>query len=136
MRKLTLAAGAALIVFGSVGTADAQWRLGWGYGGGYRYGGWGGGGAVAAGLVGGAILGAAATPLTGMATGILLAMATVIPLGYGYGYGYGYPPWVWLYLSRLWVRVRDPRYAYPRRVYYGRRVYARPVSYTRRYRRY
>jgi hypothetical protein len=64
-----MAASAALILIGSVGTADAQrWRGGWGHGGyyGYRHGGWGGGGTLAAGLVGGALLGglitAAATP--------------------------------------------------------------------------
>ena len=80
MRKLALAAGAALILLGSVGSADAQWGRGWGYGGyyGYRHGGWGGGGAFAAGLIGGAILGAA---------------ATAPAYGYGYpAYGYGYAP--------------------------------------------
>ena len=59
MRKLATLATAALIMTGSVGTADAQyWRGGgWGYHGGYyRNYGWGGG-AVAAGLVGGALLG-------------------------------------------------------------------------------
>jgi hypothetical protein len=91
MRKLALAASAALILMGSVGTADAQyWRRGWGYGGyyGYRHGGWGGGGALAAGLIGGAILGAAlATP------------------AYGYGYGYGYPAYGFA-SARLW-RIRS-----------------------------
>jgi hypothetical protein len=73
MRKIVLSAGAALIVLGSVGSADAQVRYRPGYYGGgwgpapyaYRRPGWRGG-AVAAGLVGGLVLGglaaAAAAP--------------------------------------------------------------------------
>ena len=73
MRKIALSAGAALIVLGSVGSADAQVRYRPGYYGGgwgpapyaYRRPGWRGG-AVAAGLVGGLVLGglaaAAAAP--------------------------------------------------------------------------
>jgi hypothetical protein len=54
MRKLATVAAAALIMMGSVETADAQYWRGRGYHGGYyRHGGWGGGGAVAAGLIGG-----------------------------------------------------------------------------------
>lgn len=53
MRKLATLATAGLIVLGSVGTAGAYYRrAGWGY---YNHG--GNGGAVAAGIVGGALLG-------------------------------------------------------------------------------
>src|SRR4051812_14473090 len=63
MRKLALCAGAALIVLGSVGSADAQYRYRQGYYGGggghypYAYRGSGRGGAVAAGVIGGLVLG-------------------------------------------------------------------------------
>src|SRR3712207_3618874 len=61
MRKLALLVGAGLLVFGSIDSAEAQrwrgggWRPGghWHHGGyGYRY-----GGALAAGFVGGAVVG-------------------------------------------------------------------------------
>src|SRR3954453_9142039 len=63
------------------------WRGGyWGY---PRYGyyrrGWGYGGALAAGLVGGTILGA------GLAATTTCDPYTGWGCGYGYGYGYGYP---------------------------------------------
>ena len=61
MRKLATLAAAALIVTGSVQTADAQYWRGY-HGGYYRHGGWGGGGAVAAGLIGGGVLGGLITP--------------------------------------------------------------------------
>jgi hypothetical protein len=72
MRKLVLCTGAALIVLGSVGSADAQPRYRYGYRGGW------GGGAVAAGVVGGLVLGG-------------LAAAAARP-AYAYPYGYGYAP--------------------------------------------
>ena len=74
MKKLATLATAALILTGSVGTADAQyWRgPGWGYGGYYRSG-WGGG-AVGARLGGGAILG-----------GVITAAATAPSYGDGDG---------------------------------------------------
>ncbi|MBZ6075909.1 hypothetical protein [Microvirga puerhi] len=72
MKKLAIILTAAFITTGSAGTAHAQYwgRPGWGYYGGYyhhHHYGWGGG-AVAAGLIGGAILGgliAASTPVYG-----------------------------------------------------------------------
>src|SRR3954447_7889835 len=79
MKKLATIAAAALILTGSAGAVNAQyWRgPGWGHYGGYRYGWGGGGGAVAAGLIGGAIL------------GTLITAAAAPP---AYGYGYAYPP--------------------------------------------
>jgi len=74
MRKLMLSAGAAIILLGSIGSADAQVR----YRRGYYGGGWGGG-AVAAGVVGGLVLGG-------------LAAAATAPPAYAYPYGYGYAP--------------------------------------------
>lgn len=92
MRKLALSAAAALLVLGSIGSAEAQvryphgyYRGGWG-GHYYRGPGWRGGGAVAAGLIGGLVLGG------------LAAAAATPPYPYGYGYGapyyggYAYPP--------------------------------------------
>jgi hypothetical protein len=87
MRKLALSAAAALLVLGSVGSAEAQYRYPYRYGGGhyYRGSGWHGGGAVAAGLIGGLVLGG------------LAAAAATPPYPYGYGYGapyyggYAYP---------------------------------------------
>ena len=120
MRKLATLAAAALIVTGSAGTADAQyWR---GYGGYYRHGyGWGGGGAVAAGLIGGALLG-----------GLITAAATAPAYGYGYpaySYGYGYPAYAYGYPAYgPW-----PGYYAPRPVYYGPRYYPRRVYYGPRY---
>lgn len=98
MRKIALSAGAALIVLGSVGSVDAQVRYRPGYYGGgwgagpyaYRRSGWRGG-AVAAGLVGGLVLGG-------------LAAATAAP-AYSYPYGYGYPS------------PYDGRYSYPAATY-------------------
>lgn len=87
MRKLALCVGAALIVLGSVESADAQYRYRQGYYGGwgrypyaYRGSGWRGG-AVAAGLVGGLVLGG------------LAAAAATPPYAYGYPapYSGGYP---------------------------------------------
>ncbi len=89
MKKLALLAGVGLLAFGSIDTAEAQrgnrdggfrhgghWRHHHHYG--YRY---NTGGALAAGFVGGALLGG-------------LATAAAAPYGYGYpayGYGVGYP---------------------------------------------
>ena len=111
MRKLATLATAALILTGSVGTADAQWRgRGWGYHGGYyRH----SGGAVAAGLIGGALLG-----------GLVASAAAAPAYGYGYGYpaygyGYGYPAYAY-YSPPVYYR---PRYYYARPVYYAPRYY-------------
>lgn len=110
MRKLALCAGAALIVLGNVGSADAQYRRGYGYHGGvrgyphvYRGSGWYGGGGLAAGLLGGLVLGGLAAAAT--------APAYSYPYGYGYGpsYGGGYYP----------VRPVRPYYGYPAAPYYG-----------------
>jgi hypothetical protein len=89
MKKLATCVSAALIVLGTAGSADAQWRHG-GWGGGWRGGyyggwgrdyGWGGGGALAAGLIGGALIGSA-----------IAASSPAYGYGYGYpAYGYGYP---------------------------------------------
>ncbi|MDF2812315.1 MAG: hypothetical protein K0S56_3346 [Microvirga sp.] len=118
MRKLALCAGAALVVLGSVESADAQVRQRYGYygtrwGSPYIYRGsrWNGG-AVAAGLVGGLVLGglaaAAATP------------AYSYPYGYGYGYGYpygyGYQP---SYGGYYPAPVARPYYGYSPAPYYG-----------------
>jgi hypothetical protein len=96
MRKFALLASAGLIVLGTVGSAEAQFRYRYGYyGGGWHgapyYGGyrrgWGGGGAVAAGLIGGALLG-----------GIIASAARpayaypAYSYGYAPGYAYGYAP--------------------------------------------
>ena len=82
-----------MIVFSTIGTPghrdgavaagaaeEVKFLRGGGWG--YRGGGWGNGGAVAAGLIGGALLG-----------GVITAAATpAYGYGYpGYGYGYGYP---------------------------------------------
>ena len=67
MKKLVLLAGAGLLVLGSIDTAEAQR---WHRGGGWRH----GGGALAAGFIGGAVLGG-------------LAAAATAPY-YGYGYPY------------------------------------------------
>jgi hypothetical protein len=92
MNKLMLLAGAGLIVLGSLGSADAQFRYrhgyyggGWGpyYGYGYRRGGYGG--ALAAGLIGGVLLGGIAAAAT--------APAYAYP-AYGYPYG-GYPAYAY-----------------------------------------
>jgi hypothetical protein len=106
MRKLVLSAGAALILLGSVGSADAQYRYRHGY---YR-GGWGGG-AVAAGVVGGLVLGG-------------LAAAAARP-AYAYPYGYGYapppaPPYYGGYYQS--APVYGPTYGYP--AYGGGVVYS------------
>jgi hypothetical protein len=85
MRMLAASAGTALIVLGFPGTAEAQPRYRAGYYGRVAYpyhynrgAGWGG--ALAAGLVGGALLGG-------------LAAATYAYPSYPYGYpGYGYGP--------------------------------------------
>ena len=92
MRKFALLTCASIVVLGSIGTADAQIRYRHGYHGGgwghhHVYGGhrrgWGGGGALAAGLIGGLVLGgiaAASTPAYGY-------------YGYpAYPYVYGYAP--------------------------------------------
>lgn len=121
MKKLALTAGAALIVVGSAGSADAQfryrhgWHGGWGshhyYG--YRRSGWNGG-ALAAGLVGGAILG-----------GIVSAAAApayaypAYPYGYGYGYGYGYAP---AYYGGYYPAPVYPRAVYAPAPFYGPRL--------------
>lgn len=109
MRKIVLSAGAAIIVLGSIGSVDAQVRYRPGYYGGgwgvgpyaYRRSGWRGG-AVAAGLVGGLVLGG-------------LAAAVAAP-AYSYPYGYGYPP------------RYDGRYSYPA-VTYGPDYGYRPAPY-------
>ncbi len=100
MKKFAVVAGVSLLALGSIGSAEAQrfnrdggfrhgdrgertaWRR---HNDGYRY---GAGGALAAGFVGGALLGgiatAAAAPYYGYS----------YPYGYAepsYGYGYGYP---------------------------------------------
>lgn len=96
MRKLATLASAALILTGSVCVANAQyWRGGgWGYHGGYYRYGCCGGGAIAAGLIGGALLG-------GLATAAATAPA--------------YGVWIWLWLSgpQLCVSVSRLRVLLP-----------------------
>jgi hypothetical protein len=101
MRKLALLAGVGLLVIGSIDAAEAQrwnrdgggfrqagnWERGgnWGrrdWNRGYRYSyRYNTGGALAAGFVGGAVLGGLATA----------AAAPYYGYGYPYGYGYSYP---------------------------------------------
>jgi hypothetical protein len=109
MRKLIVMTGIGLLALGSVGTADAQgWNRdggnwGRGYDSGYRR---SNGGALAAGLIGGAILGG-------------LASAATTP-AYGYGYstqGYAYPAQTYAYPAQ--------GYAYPSSGY----GYASPYGY-------
>jgi hypothetical protein len=114
MRKFALLASAGLVVLGTAGSADAQFRYrhgyyggGWHgapYYGGYRRG-WGGGGAVAAGLIGGALIG-----------GIIAAAARpayaypAYSYGYAPAYSYGYaPPYYGGYYARP---VYAPAYGY------------------------
>ncbi len=111
MRRLAVLAGAGLVIVGSVGSADAQIRSRHGYHaggyghhhvyGGYRRG-WGGGGALAAGLIGGVILG---------------SLAASAP---AYG-AYGYPADPYAY--------GPPRYgSYARPVYRARYGYGPPAD--------
>jgi hypothetical protein len=165
MKKAFLA-GAAILAIGaaSVEDARAQYRSGihrggghggfyrgggGGYGGiyrggygryggyyGYRRGGWGGGGAVAAGLIGGAILGglvsnAYAQPYYGgygYAAPVTYAAPVYPAYDYGYAapvtYGYAQP-----YYAPPVVRTRVVYRAAPR--YYRRAYYAPPVVRTR-----
>jgi hypothetical protein len=102
MRKLMLLAGAAVIVLGSIGSADAQAR----YRRGYYGGGWGGGGAVAAGIVGGLVLGG-------------LAAAATAPPAYAYPYGYGYAPPPQPYYGGYYAARPVYRPAYGGYPYYG-----------------
>jgi len=111
MRKLALTAGATLIVLGSIGSAEAQVR----YRPGYYGGGWGNypyayrrsgprGGAVAAGLIGGLVLGG-------------LAAAAATP-AYAYPYGYGSaPPYYGGYYPP--APAYGSYYAYPAAPYYA-----------------
>jgi hypothetical protein len=119
MKKIALLAGAALIMASGINPAEAQWRRagwygghgGW-YGGYYRHRGWGGGGALAAGLVGGAVLGG-------------LAAAAATP-AYGYGYGYGYPANSY---PAYGYNYAYPAYSYPAYGYgYGYPAYNYPVA--------
>src|SRR6476660_6954900 len=110
MRKLAFCAIAALVVLGSAGSADAQVRHRYGYYGGgwgapyaYRRSGWYGGGGVAAGVVGGLVLGG-------------LAAAATAP-SYGYPYGYGYAPAYGGYAYP--PQPVGPYYGYRRAPYYG-----------------
>jgi hypothetical protein len=113
MKKIALLAGVGLAALGSIAPAEAQMYYGrHGWGGGY-HGGWNyrrahrwhGGGALAAGLIGGAVLGG-------------IAAAAASP-GYGYGYGYpaysyGYPAYGYGYAPVVY-RTRPVYYqsAYP-----------------------
>lgn len=79
MRNLAAVAIASLITVGWASATRAHWRGGgWGHHGGYYRHGCCGEGAVAAGILGGAVLG-----------GLFTAAATAP--AYGYGYGYRYP---------------------------------------------
>jgi hypothetical protein len=123
MKRIALTTGAALVLLGSVGVAEAQVRYGRGYYGaypyayGYRRGGWGGG-AVAAGVLGGLVLGG-------------LAAAATAP-------AYAYPPYPYAaypYGSYPYAPAYRPVYGYPGPVYapgyaYGaRRVYGAAPAY-------
>ncbi len=110
MKKLALLAGVGLAALGSITPAEAQRYYGrHGWGGGWHSGfhyrrahRWHGGGAVAAGLIGGAILG-----------GIAAAAASPsYHYGYGYpAYGYGYPAYDYGY-APVYYRPVQPAYGY------------------------
>lgn len=128
MKKLALSASAAaLLMVGSIGSAEAQYRYPYGAyrGGYYRGSGWHSGGAVAAGLIGGLVLGG------------LAAAATAPPYPYSYGYGYGGPYYGGYAYPAPAYRTY---YAYPPASYYGPGVayqfdpYAAPHEYRGGYR--
>ncbi len=150
MKKLMLLTSAAVLTFGTIGSAQAQrayYRDGWRGGYYHHHRGWGNGGALAAGLIGGALLGglvtAAATPAYGYpAYGYpgysypAYGYRTYYPsYSYGYGYpayGYGYGDPYGSYAAPVTTRVV---YA-PVPVYRTRVVYQQPRYRTRVVRQY
>ncbi len=125
MKKLALLAGAGLVAFGAIGSAQAQpIYVGSGYYGHGYYDGYhrrsNNGAALAAGLVGGAILGG----VLGAATAPAYA-TPVASYGYGYPAYYGYAQPAYGYYGAPVVRQRVV-YAAPRRVVRQRVVYRTP----------
>lgn len=161
MKKLALLAGAGLVAFGSIGTAEAQrrfngdggmrqggnwnrtanwdrgnWNRGnWnrGYRDGYRG---STGGALAAGFVGGAVLGgiAAAAPAYGYGYPAYGYGSPAYGYGYGYGaasYGYGAPVYGYGYNAGYPVASYDDDGYYAAPAYGTRVVYSQPTVRTR-----
>jgi hypothetical protein len=107
MKKLALLASAAIITVGSVGSAEAQRR--------HHRGGWDRGGAVAAGLIGGAVLGGGYRST----------------YSYGYGYPAAYPAYSYPAYGYYSAPVATRVVYQPAPVYQTRVVYRQPRVATR-----